>query len=216
MHYGWHGRGRNYIIRLPMAEERPAPPVTNFSGGGVYVDQDEDDQALVARCLDGDEVAFAAVVGRYQRVLFTVALRSLGDYDEASDATQNAFIKAYSKLDTFDPTRRFFSWIYRILVNECLNARRDRRLHEPLTPELASVDSPADLLEASERKQRVQAAILALPAAYREVVVLRHFAELSYDEIADALDVPARTVKSRLHTARQQLAGMLLGTDGRR
>ena len=100
--------------------------VTNFSTGGVYVDQDADDLALVARCRAGETAAFEALVERYQRVLFTVALRMLGDYDAASDAAQNAFVKAYQKLDTFDPTRRFFSWIYRILVNECLNARRDQ------------------------------------------------------------------------------------------
>jgi RNA polymerase sigma-70 factor (ECF subfamily) len=79
---------------------------------------------------------------------------------------------------------------------------------------MASVDSVADLLEASERKQRVQAAIRSLPPAYREVIVLRHFAELSYDEIADALGVPTKTVKSRLYTARERLAQML-GLDAR-
>jgi len=197
-----------------MTDVRDAMPATNFSGGRVYVDHDADDHVLVARCLDGDSAAFEGVVDRYQRVLFTVALRTLGDYDEASDATQNAFVKAYFKLDTFDPARRFFSWIYRILVNECLNVRRDRRADEPLTQELASVGSVADLLEASERKARVQAAIRSLPAAYREVIVLRHFAELSYEEIADALGVPTKTVKSRLYTARERLA-QTLGLDAR-
>ena len=109
------------------------------------------------------------IVERYQRLLFTVALRMLGDHDEASDAAQNAFVKAYQKLDTFDQSRRFFSWIYRILLNECLNLRRDRRPHERLTPELATVGGPAELLEATERRRRVQAAIRALPIEYREV-----------------------------------------------
>jgi RNA polymerase sigma-70 factor (ECF subfamily) len=197
-----------------MTDVRDALPATNFSAGRVYVDHDADDHALVARCLEGESTAFEGIVDRYQRVLFTVALRTLGSYDQASDATQNAFVKAYIKLDTFDPSRRFFSWIYRILVNECLNARRDRRVDEPLTPELASVGSVADLLEASERKRRVQAAVRSLPAAYREVVVLKHFAELSYEEIADALGIPTKTVKSRLHTARERLAQML-GLDAR-
>jgi RNA polymerase sigma-70 factor (ECF subfamily) len=187
--------------------------VTNFSARPGYLTQDEDDHTAVARCLAGDTAAFEPIVVRYQRVLFTVALRMLGDYDEASDATQNAFISAYRRLDTFDPQRRFFSWIYRILVNECLNNRRDRRPHEELTPELAAAGGPADLLEAGERRRRVQSAVLSLPFEYRQVIVLRHFTELSYDEIADVVGVPAKTVKSRLHTARQRLGALLLGMD---
>jgi RNA polymerase sigma-70 factor (ECF subfamily) len=186
-------------------------PLTNFSGPAGYLAQDADDHAAVARCLAGDTAAFEAIVTRYQRVFFTVAMRMLGDYDEANDATQNAFVSAYRRLDTYDPGRPFFSWIYRILVNGCLNDRRDRHPHAPLTPELATVASPADLVEADERRRRVQHAILALSREYRQVIVLRHFTELSYDEIAEVVGVPAKTVKSRLHTARERLEQMLLG-----
>jgi RNA polymerase sigma-70 factor (ECF subfamily) len=187
--------------------------VTNFSRDRVYVNQDADDLALVARCQSGETAAFEGLVVRYQRVLFTVAARMLGDADAARDAAQNAFIKAYEKLGTFDPNRRFFSWIYRILVNECLNARRDRAPHEPLTPDLAAAVSPADVFEAADRRGRVQAAILALPMEYREVIVLRHYAGLSYEVIGEALHVPAKTVKSRLHTAKARLAVMLHGLE---
>jgi RNA polymerase sigma-70 factor, ECF subfamily len=189
--------------------------VINFSPRGVYIDQDADDLALVVRCRAGETAAFEALVERYQRVLFTVALRMLGDYDAANDAAQNAFVKAYRKLETFDPTRRFFSWIYRILVNECLNARRDALPHEPLAPDLAAVGTPADLFESADRRKRVQEAILALPVEYREVIVLRHFAELSYEEIGETLRLPARTVKSRLHTGKTRLAAMLRGLEAR-
>lgn len=190
-----------------MAESRAS--VINFSTRRVYVSQDAEDNVLVERCRNGDSAAFEPIVERYQRLLFTVALRMLGDHDEASDAAQNAFVKAYQKLDTFDQSRRFFSWIYRILLNECLNFRRDRHPHEQLTPELATVGSPVELLEATERRRRVQAAVRALPIEQREVIVLRHFTELSYEEIAEVLRVPAKTVKSRLHTARQRLSQML-------
>ena len=190
-----------------MAESRAS--VINFSTRRVYVSQDAEDNVLVERCRNGDPAAFEPIVERYQRLLFTVALRMLGDRDEANDAAQNAFVKAYQKLDTFDSSRRFFSWIYRILLNECLNFRRDRHQHEPLTPELASVGGPVELLETAERRRRVQAAVRALPVEQREVIVLRHFAELSYEAIAEILRVPAKTVKSRLHTARQRLSQML-------
>jgi RNA polymerase sigma-70 factor (ECF subfamily) len=190
--------------------------LVNFPATRVYVSQDEEDNALVGRCLGGDTGAFESIVKRYQRVLFTVAFRTLGDRDEASDATQDAFVKAFQHLATFDRTRRFFSWIYRILVNECLNARRDRRAHEPLPPGLETgEESPADALETAERRRRVQAAILALPIEYRTVVVLRHFSGLSYEEIGEVLRLPAKTVKSRLHTAKQRLGQMLVGLDTR-
>ena len=134
-----------------MAESRAS--VINFSTRRVYVSQDAEDNVLVERCRNGDSAAFEPIVERYQRLLFTVALRMLGDHDEASDAAQNAFVKAYQKLDTFDQSRRFFSWIYRILLNECLNLRRDRHPHEQLTPELATVGSPVELLETTERRR---------------------------------------------------------------
>jgi RNA polymerase sigma-70 factor (ECF subfamily) len=181
----------------------------------VYLGQDDADAALVSRALDGDTVAFEELVHRYQRVLFTVALRMLGDYDEANDATQNAFIRIYRRLSSYDRTYRFFSWAYRIVVNECLNARRARRVSERLEDDvLADGAGPADSLEAEERRRAVQFAILALPPMYRQVVVLRHFTGLSYEEISDATGVAVKTVKSRLHTARQRLARMLLKTDG--
>lgn len=174
--------------------------------------QNPDDESLVRRSVGGDIEAFEILVTRYQRVLFKVALRMLGDHADANDATQAALVKAYQHLGSFDARFRFFSWIYRILLNECLNTRRSRRKHEQeeVAFEMAGKETPLDALEKVERRQRVQKALLALPDDYRQVVVLRHFAELSYDEIAATLGVPATVVKSRLYTARQRLAEMLL------
>ena len=171
--------------------------------------QDEDDRALVARTAAGDTSAFEGLVLRYQRVLFSVALRMLGDRADAADATQAAFVKAYQKVGSFDPRYRFFSWIYRILLNECLNARRDRRPWETVPETLIASADPLAQVEAGERRRRVQLALLALPADYRQVIVLRHFADLQYDDIAEVLGIPARTVKSRLYTARQRLLELL-------
>jgi RNA polymerase sigma-70 factor, ECF subfamily len=171
--------------------------------------QDQDDAALVARAASGDASAFEVLVARYEKVLFRVAFRMLGDYDDARDATQSAFIKAYEKLGSFDPRFRFFSWIYRILLNESLNARRDRRPHQDVAPDMPAVGSQLDQLEAADRRRLVQQALLALPVEYRQVVVLRHFGELNYDDIAATLGIPAKTVKSRLYTARQRLLELL-------
>jgi RNA polymerase sigma-70 factor (ECF subfamily) len=171
----------------------------------VYLQQSANDTALVSRTLEGDTAAFETLVTQYQRVLFAVALRMLGDYEDARDVTQNTFIKAYQKLGTFDRQHRFFSWIYRILVNECLNAKRGRPAVQGLDDEMPDPAKPDEPLESAERKQKVRRAILQLPVDYREVIVLRHFAALSYLEIAESLSIPVRTVKSRLHTARQRL-----------
>jgi len=181
--------------------------VTNFSVRDVYFDQSADDQTAISRCLAGDSAAFEGIVVRYQQVLFTVALRMLGDEEEARDAAQNTFVKVFEKLAHYDSRHRFFSWVYRILVNECLNVRR-----RPAAARTSGMDAHAsdvDAVEAAERRGAVKKAILDLPAAYREVIVLRHFAALSYDEMSDAIGIPVKTVKSRLYSARQQLAARL-------
>ena len=169
----------------------------------------EDDNELVARCLAGQTAAFEPIVARYQRPLFNLAVRMLGSYDAAVDATQNAFIKAYQHLDSFDSTKRFFSWIYRILKNECLNTLRDRRPSEPLPPDLAAVGGPENDLERRERRAAVQTALRELTDEHREVILLRHFSEMSYEEIASTLEIPVKTVRARLYTARRHLAALL-------
>jgi len=179
----------------------------------VYLTEDADDQSLVRQCMAGDPASFEGLVQRYQRVFFTLAVRMLGDREDASDAVQNAFVKIYEKLHTYDPDRRFFSWAYRILVNECFNARRARRPVEPISGDLPATDNPLATLEIEERRQLVRQALLALSFEHREVLVLRHFTELSYDEIGSTLDLPVATVKSRLHSARQRLARLLLGME---
>jgi RNA polymerase sigma-70 factor (ECF subfamily) len=175
----------------------------------VYLDQDAADHAAVRRCLDGERDAFEELVLRYQRPLFNLALRLLGRYDEASDATQNAFVKAYRHLDSFDATQRFFSWIYRILRNECLNVLRGHRTWEPLSDDLLGAEPPADAIEDLERQRAVQRAVMSLDLDYREVIALRHFAGMAYEDIAATLGIPSKTVKSRLYTARQRLAESL-------
>ena len=175
----------------------------------MYLYEDEDDAALVARCLAGEPAAFEPLVTRYQRPLFNVALRLLGRYEEAGDATQVAFIKAYTHLSSFDPAQRFFSWIYRILKNECLNMLRSARQMEPLPADLVAVGGPTDELDDAERRDAVQRGLMALSVDAREVIALRHFAGLSYDEIAATLGIPAKTVKSRLFSARQRLGEIL-------
>ena len=172
-----------------------------------------DDVELVARCLRGEVEAFAPLVERYQRVLFNLALRMLGDREDARDATQTAFVRAYEKLASYDPSHRFFSWIYRIVLNECLNQKQRRPFHESLSDSLAASDSPYREAEAHETSARVQAGLLRLPDELREVLILRHFLDLSYGDIGAALHLQEKTVKSRLYSARQRL-GQILQAEG--
>lgn len=185
--------------------------LTNFPGPLVYLLQDADDAALVGRSLSGDSTAFETLVGRHQRALYRVSCRMLGNREDAADALQGALIKAYEHLASFDPRHRFFSWIYRIVVNECLNMLRARRPEDALTPALMAAGTPFDTAADAERAQQVQHALMQLTTDARTVIVLRHYGELSYDEIAETLGVPSKTVKSRLHTARQKLGEHLLG-----
>jgi RNA polymerase sigma-70 factor (ECF subfamily) len=172
------------------------------------VDGDPDTE-LVARCLRGDVAAFEPLVLRYQRPLFNVAWRMLGDREEARDIVQGAFVKAWEKLGTFDPHHRFFSWIYRIVVNESLNARGRRPTLQPLGAELASPGGPEEAVRERELTDCVQKALRRLSGDDREVIALRHFADLSYTEIAETLGLTEKTVKSRLHEARQRLGRVL-------
>jgi RNA polymerase sigma-70 factor (ECF subfamily) len=172
-----------------------------------------DDAACVARCLHGDSSAFEPLVIKYQRILFTVALRLVGNAEDARDVTQNALVRAFEHLEQFDPNRRFFSWVYRIAVNESLNFRRSERPHDELPAVLAVDGRQSDMVASHELDARIHAAIARLSREYREVIVLRHFADLSYQEIGEAIGVPEKTVKSRLFSARQRL-GVLLGPSG--
>src|SRR5882672_7204875 len=103
-----------------------------------------DEAALVARSLEGDHGAFASLVGAHQRVLFNVALRMLNNREDARDVIQTVFLKAWRKLDAFDRQLKFFSWIYRIMLNESLNLLERRRLHDPLDEALVSREPTPD------------------------------------------------------------------------
>ena len=166
---------------------------------------------LVAACLAGDRTAFGQLVDAYQSKLFYAAYRITGSAEDAMDATQSAFVKAYENLHTFDPSRRFFSWIYRIALNEALNICNLRRNQSELEDEIPGTgDDPEQVCEAEEEGQAIQRALMTLCEDQRAVLVLRHFHGLSYGEIGEVVGVGEKTVKSRLFAARQNLRAALL------
>lgn len=161
---------------------------------------------LVAACLQGDLHAFDELVERYETPLFNASYRITGSIDDAMDATQTAFVRAFEKLHTFNPDYRFFSWIYRIVINQSLNLVGRRRAESALDHELpAASGDPEAALDGSERARLLQAALLELGPEQRTVIFLKHLEGFSYQEISELLDIPVKTVKSRLFTARQRL-----------
>jgi RNA polymerase sigma-70 factor (ECF subfamily) len=169
------------------------------------------EQALLRKTLRGDGAAFGRLVEEYQRPLFNTAYRMLGDLEEARDLTQTAFVKAFEKLGTYDSRYRFFSWIYKILVNEGRNWLRRRQGVEPLLEDFASEGKTLEEEHDDRRRgERIQSAISHLAPDYRLVITLKYFGDLSYREMSEVLDLPEKTVKSRLFTARRRLAEVLI------
>lgn len=166
---------------------------------------DEQDRALVRQFLEGHRDAGESLVGRYQKPLFNLALRMLGDVQDAEDVTQTVFLNAFLKLSTYDPRFKFFSWIYRMTVNESLNVLKRRKPSVTLEdgPDIPAAAASPD--HSAEAEDRVGKALKSLGPNDRAVVVLRHFLLFSYQEIADVLEIPVQTVKSRLYTARERL-----------
>lgn len=173
------------------------------------------EQDVIRRVLAGDRGAYGRLVEEYQEPIRHSVARILHDPDSACDITQDAFLAAWEHLDSYDPERSFFSWLFRIARNGALNrSRRDRR--QCCLPEegpRAATPSAEDGLVAQERAAAVFLAIRGLPPGYLAPVVLRHYLEFSTREIAEILGLPLSTVRSRLHTGRRLLARQL-GPDG--
>lgn len=180
--------------------------------------QEPPDGVLADHARRGDPDAFGVLVRRHQAAVFNVCFRLLGEHAAAEDLAQEAFIRAYGRLHTFDVSRPFGPWIRRVAANLCLNfLERPTQPSLPLEEEATrpadqaghGPQDPAAAAEAAQTAQAVRAAILALPPRYRAVIELRHFQDLSYDEMAAALNRPISDVKSDLYRARKLLAQTL-------
>lgn len=172
--------------------------------------RDEEIEAIRA-CQRGCATAFETLVRAHFGQAYAAAVGILGNREDALDALQDAFAKAYRAISRFETDRAFYPWFYRILRNKCLDRlRRARRRPRPVSiehiqPEADARFDPAALAQANERKARVWRAIGTLAPAHREIILLRHFQGLAYAEIARLLGIPPGTVMSRLYAARQAL-----------
>lgn len=167
---------------------------------------DEHDRTLVERTLKGDRNAFGDLVNQYQRPLYNAAYKILGNPMDAEDAAQTAFVKAFEQLGSYRSEYRFFSWLYRIAVNESLNLRKTRRHADDVNDVVVAANTPADRdLHESELEDRVGKALMLLTPEDRALILLRHYQEMSYKDLAFVFEVPEKTIKSRLFTARTRL-----------
>ena len=175
----------------------------------VYKDAD---LALMERYRTGDKAAFTELMVRYQRPIYNAAFWVLRRADDANDITQEVFLKVAERRDEYDPKFKFFSWIYRIAINESLNLlRRNRRetLDDDIDLPAPDSASPEQQLGDAELSERVRCAVMSMTVNDRVVLSLRHFSECSYEAIAQILDLDEKTVKSRLFESRQRLRGLL-------
>ncbi len=176
-----------------------------------------DDASLIAATLAGDTAAFGQLVGLYQDRLYNSLLRVLGSAEDAADIVQDAFVQAYTKLDTFRGTSAFYTWLYRIAFNLAMShARRGHKTASLDGRKSLAGEEPMDgqpTAEAEvmqqERAELVHAALAELSIDYRQILVLREIDGCRYDEIAEILDLPVGTVRSRLFRARVQMRDLL-------
>ena len=173
------------------------------------------DISLLEDCKRGDRQALDSLVRRYERQVFNVAFRMLGNPDLAADVTQTTFLKAFEHLNSFNQDKKFFSWIYRIAINESINQIKRRSQLQPLGETQleqtrdTSTRSPDELVESRRICDEVQAVLLELHEDHRAVIMLRHFLECNYRQIGEILQTPEKTVKSRLFSARRRMRDLM-------
>jgi len=185
------------------------------------------DADLVTLAIGGGESSFEELVRRYQRPIVSYVYRMLNDYDLSLDVTQEVFIKVYNSLDRYSCDYKFSTWLYRIAHNAAIDhLRRNSMNAQSLETENSDgtyqlqIESPNPTpeqdRERSEWRAEIETVVRQLPAAYRDLILLRHSRDMSYDEIADVTGLPLGTVKNRLFRAREMMRGLLVerGIDG--
>lgn len=175
------------------------------------------DGELIVKAIDGREDSFEELVRRYQRPIINYVFRMLNNYDAALDVTQEVFIKVYNSMARYSAEYKFSTWLYKIAHNATIDYLRRNNHHQAQSLEVENEDgtyqvqyeskhpSPEQEHERSECREEIETVVKRLPSGYRELILLRHTQDLSYDEIAEVTNLPLGTVKNRLFRAREMM-----------
>jgi len=174
----------------------------------------DQERAWIEQALQGDREAFGQLVRAYERPVYNLTYRMLGDPAEAEDAAQETFLRAYTKLATYQPSLKFVNWLLSIASHHCIDRLRRRNrapqlsLDGPLPPLWLASDAPQpeQVVNKKQMREEVRQVLDTLPPDYRAAIVLRYWYNLSYEEIADVMDSTESAIKSRLHRARRMVA----------
>ena len=174
----------------------------------------DQERAWIEQALQGDREAFGRLVRAYERPVYNLTYRMLGDPAEAEDAAQETFLRAYTKLATYQPSRKFVNWLLSIASHHCIDRLRRRNrapqlsLDGPLPPLWLASDAPQpeQVVNKQEARAEIRGLLDTLPPDYRSAIVLRYWYNLSYEEIADVMNSTESAIKSRLHRARRMMA----------
>jgi RNA polymerase sigma-70 factor (ECF subfamily) len=181
----------------------------------VHLLGDETDEALVAKIQKGNQRLFGVLIDRYQTKLMRYGKKFLNSHDDIQDIVQDVFIKAYQNLKSFDTSRRFSPWIYRIAHNACINELRKKSRQfisvdfDTFFPHPIYVDPDVSEKEKADMRHMLDKTLERLPPKYREVLVLHYYEDMAYKDIADILEVPMGTVSIRLKRAKESLKQLL-------
>ena len=186
-----------------------------ISGQAIVLARDVEERQLIAASLAGDDDAFRQLVERHYRIVLNVAFRAFGSEAAAEDCAQDVFIKVHQRLGSYRADTPFIHWLHRVAANTVTDALRRRRADvslESLVHEAPSESGdPAEAAARHEQRKAVRQAMASLPGRLRDAIVLQVFHELSYQEIAQVLEIPLGTVMSRLHNAKRLLRARLGG-----
>jgi RNA polymerase sigma-70 factor (ECF subfamily) len=191
-------------------------PPPSKSAGNVSAD----DHRLIAECLQGRTAAFGELVCRYQDRLFNTVCRLLDNAEDAQDVVQDAFLNAYQSLDSFKGDSQFYTWLYRIAFNTAISHKRKQRvvlsLHNPRADgadvdpiDASEFSQPEHALQRAEEERRIQQALNRLSPEHRAVLIMKDMEGQKYETMAEVLEVPIGTIRSRLHRARLELRELL-------
>ncbi|MCO7125301.1 RNA polymerase sigma factor SigW [Sporolactobacillus shoreicorticis] len=190
---------------------------------------DQSEKRLIKKIRKGDQQAFAELVERYKNSVFAICLRMVGNAQEAEDLSQEAFIRAYNRIDQYDHDRKFSTWLFRIATNLSIDFLRRRKNNVSLDAVVPGTEGlslntmlpdegeqPEDQMVRKETEEMVQEQIKRLPDKYRSAIVLKYIEDLSLKEISEIMEIPVGTVKTRIHRGREMLRKNMITEGGGR